>query len=227
MKKLFALIATSLTLSVLPASAIVGGPWGNNNFTANGTGTYSATLFMQNGLGIARFTDDTNAQFSLLNQSVVFFKGIVYLGGCFGSVDHSGGRVDAITNGSSSNLFVNSGAGGGVGFCNTMWHADITTEAPILRFSGEGRANFFGALNQVTEVTVATVTNISDPSFTVTTTTTTETSTGGEDGVNNVGTLVQLWVMGGQISQQAVSALPTAGGGGAGGVAGQTVVPGL
>jgi hypothetical protein len=160
MKKLFALIATSVALSASPASAIVGGPWGGNNFNLTSSGVYQATMYIPNGLGMARFSDDTSAQFSAINQSVIFFRGAVYVGSCFGTVDWANGKVNAVTNGDTINNFTDSGAARSIDIANTYFIADITEEAPIMRFSGRGQANFFGALDTFDSERITTTTII-------------------------------------------------------------------
>jgi hypothetical protein len=222
MKKLFALIATSLTLSGLPASAIVGGPWDNNNFNQQNTGTYQATMYITNGLGMVRFTDDTNAQFALVNQSIVFYRGVVYVGGAFGSVDWTGGNVTCITNGDTINNFVDSGVGQNIDRANTMWVADIKQKAPVLRFSGDGQANFYGDPNQFdSETTTSREVIIGDTEIQIDTS---FQETGGEndDFTSSAGHQTKIYVFGSQISTTTNNQLGVATGAGAGGVGGST-----
>ena len=160
MKKLFALIATSVLFSASPASAIVGGPWGGNNFSFDSFGVYQATMYIPNGLGMARFSDSPAGQFSATNQSVIFFRGAVYVGSCFGTVDWVNGKVNAVTNGDTINNFTDSGAARMIDIANTYFIADITEEAPIMRFSGKGQANFFGALDTFDSTRITTTTVI-------------------------------------------------------------------
>ena len=203
MKKLFALVATTVALSGLPASAIVGGPWGNNNFNQQNTGTYQATMFIENGLGMARWTDDTNAQFALVNQSIIFYRGYVYLGGAFGSTDWVNGNVTCITNGDTINNFVNSGVGQNIDRANTMFVADITEKAPIMRFAGHGQANFIGDPNQLDIQTETTTTVIEGD--TTTTIETTVNDNGGELNTfpDSAGHQRKFYVYGSQISTSA------------------------
>lgn len=170
MKKLFALIAVSVVLSASPASAIVGGPWGGNNFSQTNSGVYQATMYITNGVGMARWADDTSPMFwgeealgaplPNLNQSVIFFRGAVYVGRCFGTVDWVNGKVNAVTNGDTINNFADSGSGRSIDIANTYFIADITEEAPIMRFSGRGQANFFGALDTFDSTRITTTTII-------------------------------------------------------------------
>lgn len=224
MKKIFALIATAVALSGTPASAIVGGPWDNNNFNQQNTGTYQATMFIKNGIGMARWTDDANAQFSLINQSIIFYRGVVYLGGAFGSTDWQNGNVICITNGDTINNFVNSGVGTNIDRVNTMFIADIKTKAPVLRFSGHGQANFYGDPNQFDEETTISRTVIEGD--TETTIDTTIINNGGEndDFTSSAGHQTKFYVYGSQISTSANVAATTQNGGvigfGAGAVGG-------
>ncbi len=220
MKKFLPLIATCLTLSGVPAHAIVGGPWDNNNFNQVNQGTYQATMVMRNGLGMARFTDNMDAaQFSLVNQSVVFYQGIVYLGGAFGNVDWVNYEVNGITNGDTVNNFVDSGTARNIDVCNTTWQCRITEHAPIMRFAGSGVANFFGPLTTFDRQTTTTTTIIQGNTTTVIDTTVVDV--GGEsDRFKSVGKEVKLHVYGSQISTQTLIQLATATGSGAGGVGG-------
>jgi hypothetical protein len=246
MKKFLPILATCLTLSSVPASAIVGGPWDGNNFNDNNQGTYQASISMRNGIGMARFTDhQAAAQFALVNQSIIFYQGAVYLGGAFGNVDWVNYEVSCVTNGQtsadSSNLvedgdndlagvliseFVDSGAGTSVKFCNTAWRCTITEHAPIMRFAGSGTANFFGERDIFDEEITTTVTTQSDSDGdgvddTETVTIITETSSGGDFDLEELGSSVRLYVYGAQISNQGIVQLPAASGAGAGGVGGR------
>lgn len=223
MKKFLPILATCLTLSSVPASAIVGGPWDGNNFNQLNQGTYQASITMRNGLGMARFTDHQDAaQFALVNQSIIFYQGIVFVGGAFGMVDWVTYKVNGITNGDTITDFADSGAARNIDVCNTSWQCKITEHAPIMRFAGSGRANFFGPITDFEEVTTTTTTIIEGD-----TTTTIETTTadvGGEsDQFESIGASVRLYVYGAQISSQGIIQLPQATGGGAGGVGGTFV----
>jgi len=219
MKRFFSLLAAGTLFATVSSHAHVGGPWSNNNFDQNNSGTYSATIFMSNGLGMARFTNDATAQFAVVNQSIIFYRGAVYLGGAFGNVDHIYGRVTGITNGDTVNNFVDSGSGQNVDVCNTMWDCDIKEVAPVLRFAGSGTANFFGALDQFDQETTTTTTIIEGD--TETTVETTLTSSGGQDeDFPTLGHSRKITVYGAQIAQGAVTILGAASGAGSGGVGG-------
>ena len=198
MKKLFSLIAGIVVLSASPASAIVGGPWDGNNFNQNNSGVYQATMYITNGVGLARFSDDTSAQFSAVNQSVIFFRGAVYVGSCFGTVDWINGKVNAVTNGDTINNFTDSGAGRSIDIANTYFIAKITEEAPIMRFSGKGQANFFGALDTFDSERITTTTIIEGD--TETEVEALVTSEGGENPLpESIGEPHQIYVFGAQI----------------------------
>jgi len=220
MKKFLPLLATCLMFSGAPAHAIVGGPWDGDNFNQVNTGTYQAAISMRNGLGMARFTDEgDSAQFALVNQSVIFYQGAVYLGGCFGTVDWVNDEVTGITNGDTVNDFVDSGEGANVQICNTAWRCDITEQAPVMRFSGSGTANFFGPITTIERVTETVITD--EVGDTVTEITTEIIDFGGEDSqFGSLGASTKIYVYGAQISTRAITALPPATGGGAGGVGG-------
>jgi len=151
MKRIFALIAIALTFQGINAQAIIGGPWDNDNYTSNNQGTYSATMTMPNGLGIARWTDSQRAFFTdatTNDQSVVYYKGIIYIGRTFASVDFFTDSVFGVTNGDSTTAISDSGSGNNINICNTSWTCSFGEEKPVLRFSGKGEALFFGELDQ-------------------------------------------------------------------------------
>jgi hypothetical protein len=183
MKKLFSLITALFALSAFPASAIVGGPWDGNNFMATNGGVYNGVVILQNGMGMFRFSDpgDTFDQFQTdvpgsprSDQGVVFYKGAVYSGTIFGMADWNNREVNAIFNGD-----VQQGTDGAPGpnlnaidddlnfhdsnrsiqICNFFFKGEFTDDAPIMRFSGKGRANFFGLLDTL-ETTVTTTTTV-------------------------------------------------------------------
>lgn len=159
MKRFFALIAIALTLQGINAHAIIGGPWDNDNYVSNNQGTYSATMTMPNGLGLARWTDSQRAFFTdatTNDQSVVYYRGIIYVGRVFASIDYFTDSVFGVTNGDSTTAVSDSSAGNNIGICNTSWTCSFGEEKPVLRFSGKGEAVFFGELD-VTDVLTTTI----------------------------------------------------------------------
>jgi hypothetical protein len=219
MKKTISLLAAAIALQAAPAFALVGGPWDNNNFNPTNAGTYQAAIFMKNGAGMARFTDTATYQFSRFNQSIIYYRGIVYTGTAFGLVDHNTDLVMGVTNGDTTNTViventaglapgvpfnplqgsVNSGAGANVQTCNTQWTCKITSDAPILRFSGDGEAAFFGDLNTIDRIT--SITTVIEEGDTETVIEEDITDFGGQDSkFPEIGVRAKLHVFGSQIS---------------------------
>ena len=211
MKKLFSLIATIVVLSASPSSAWIGGPWSGNNFNQNNSGVYQAAMYISNGVGMARWAQDRSPMFwgenpdgainvplPNFNQSVIFFRGAVYVGRCFGMVDWARGEVSAVTNGDTISSWVDSGSGRSIDIANTYFTAKITEQAPIMRFSGTGQANFFGALDTFESSRVSTTTIIEgDTEIEVEALITSE---GGEDPLpESIGEPHDIYVFGAQI----------------------------
>jgi len=159
MKRIFALIAIALGFQGINAQAIIGGPWDYDNYNSNNQGTYSATMNMKNGLGLARWTDSQRAFFTdatTNDQSVIYYGGIIYVGRVFASMDYQTDTVFGVTNGDSTTAVADSSAGNNIGICNTSWICNFGQEKPVLRFSGEGEAVFYGALD-VSEIETTTI----------------------------------------------------------------------
>ncbi len=152
MKRIFALIAIALAFQGINAQAHIGGPWDNDNYNSNNQGTYSATITMANGMGMARWTDSQRAFFTdatTNDQSVIYYRGIIYIGRVFASVDFFTNSVIGVTNGDSTTAISDSSAGYNIGICNTSWSCSFGQEKPVLRFSGRGEAVFYGALDVI------------------------------------------------------------------------------
>ena len=130
MKKILTLITSALVISGSSAFAWVGGPWSNNSYSQTTTGTYQAVMYMVNGVGLARFSDDVTSQFSQVNQSVIFHEGTVYIGECFGTVDRTSGE------GSGSVIGIINSASAAGGSVTGTFQCDITSDAPVMRFYG-------------------------------------------------------------------------------------------
>lgn len=159
MKRIFALIAIALTFQGLNAQAWIGGPWSNDNYNESNNGTYSATMTMHNGMGLARWTDSQRAFFTsdlTFDQSVIYYQGIIYVGRVFASVDHFTDAVYGTTNGDSTTALSDSSSGYNIGICNTSWTCKFKQQKPVLRFSGSGEAVFFGELD-TTEIQTTTI----------------------------------------------------------------------
>ena len=130
MKKILTLITSALVISGSSAFAWVGGPWSNNSYSQTTTGTYQAVMYMVNGVGLARFSDDITTQFSQVNQSVIFHEGTVYIGQCFGTADRTSGSGSGSVTG-----IINSASAAG-GTVTGTFQCDITSDAPVMRFYG-------------------------------------------------------------------------------------------
>ena len=139
----------------------------------------------------ARFFTDATTN----DQSIVYYKGIIYVGRVFAAVDHFTDTVYGTTNGDSTTAVSDSSSGNNIGICNTSWVCSFGEEKPVLRFSGKGEAVFFGDLDQ-TEVETTTVLTEGD--------TETEITIDGEGGeateFRKFGVNVPIRVFGAQIS---------------------------
>ena len=215
MKKLFSLITALFALSAIPASAIVGGPWDGNNFNQTNSGIYQGVIVIQNGMGMFRFSDPslTADQFQTdtqgaprTNQCVVFYKGAVYSGTIFGMADWNNREVNGIFNGDVTNTGLGAidpdmnfhSEDRSIETCNLFFKGEMKDDAPIMRFSGKGSANFFGQLNAREETRITTTTVIEGD--TETEIEVLETSTSGEDPLpETIGEQRSIYVYGSQI----------------------------
>lgn len=214
MKKLFSLITALFALSAIPASAIVGGPWDGNNFNQTNSGIYQGVIIIQNGMGMFRFSDpsltadqfQTDAGGPRTNQCVVFYKGAVYSGTIFGMADWNNREVNGIFNGDVTNTGLEAidpdlnfqDEERSIETCNLFFKGEMTDDAPIMRFSGKGQANFFGQLDTVETDTITTTTVIEGDTETEIEVLT--TSTGGEDPLpETIGEERSIYVYGSQI----------------------------
>lgn len=162
------------------AFALVGGPFDNGDYNQllDDRAVYQASLTMTNGLGMLQFgsnvslgptlaaggstsstTQTNNSIGTVLDRSVIYYKGVVYFGMATGMVDLERKTITGFTNGSpnaslsqstassasgtagtaglSANQIVVSN--GGLGFtCNTAWTAHITESSSMLKFDGSG-----------------------------------------------------------------------------------------
>jgi hypothetical protein len=170
--KRFSLILASLVLIFgSKASAFSGGPFDNGDYSTllDENGIYQVAFRFSNGSGFAQFGNNVNQElflpvttgtgvssttFSVLNRSILYYKGVTYLGTCFGMVDHERKTVSGVTNGQSditTSQTTTGGGGptitstntlifnGGLGFtANTEFICKIKNTYPILRFNGKG-----------------------------------------------------------------------------------------
>jgi hypothetical protein len=177
--KRFSLILASLVLVFgAKASAHSGGPFGNGDYSEllDNSGIYQVAFRFSNGSGFAQFGNnvDTSAftvtgggagatqtqALTINNRSIIYYKGVTFLGTCFGMVDHERKTVSGVTNGNSDVLTTTAvnttpvGGGlpgavnnaqqtllnnGNTGMpCNTEFICKITKTYPVLRFNGKG-----------------------------------------------------------------------------------------
>ena len=102
MKKIIAFV-TLAAFHASSAYAWVGGPWSSNTHDNHTTGLFGGTITMKNGSGIFRFSSTDTAQMGAFNSSMIYYKGVTFLGSCQANVDFNEKTVDGITNGSASN----------------------------------------------------------------------------------------------------------------------------
>lgn len=175
----FSLLLASLTVGLTTsASALVGGPFDNNDYSSllDNSGVYQVAFRFRNGSGFAQFGNNVDialyvdisaagagtgnsvrgTTYSVLNRSLIYYKGVTFLGTAAGMVDHEAKRVTGVTNGSSDVALTGQTASSGttnsvtaatttlinnnsLAFpCNTTFTAKITKSAPVLRFAGTG-----------------------------------------------------------------------------------------
>ncbi|NNE91541.1 MAG: hypothetical protein HKN23_07830, partial [Verrucomicrobiales bacterium] len=126
MKKLFAIFMAAVLLPGYTSFAWIGGPFSQNSYFTNGDdGIYEAIATMSNGLGMYRFAvrnngvsgesaagavnglHDSNVLFNggilqAVSTNVWFYKGITYIGPCFGTASTEMGIVTAVGNAESN-----------------------------------------------------------------------------------------------------------------------------
>jgi hypothetical protein len=176
MKRILASLAVAVLGISTQASAIVGGPFDNGSHSAqNEAGArYQAILTFANGSGYTSFspeariaiiqTTDVSTRSSMVNRSVLYYKGIVYVGGAFGMIEDDEKYIQGELNASSdvsntvqqstqqagffsfssqastvSSTVTSSNRSFGV---NGNFEARIYQTAPILKFRGKGELSF-------------------------------------------------------------------------------------
>jgi hypothetical protein len=176
MKRILAAISLTFLGLATPASAIVGGPFDNGSHSASleGGGYYRAILTFGNGSGYMSFspearialiqTTDVSTRASMINRSVLYYKGITYVGAAFGSVDEESSEVQGELNAGSevsntaqqtqnnNNFFSITNITTTVSaavvtsnrsyIANGYFKAKIRDRAPILKFVGSGELSF-------------------------------------------------------------------------------------
>lgn len=185
MKKIFLFIQLAALTGALPAFALVGGPFDNGDYSVlnERSGYYQATYTFNNGNGYSLWTPDnsigitaTSGQTTVnlnsaslitpnnatsithnANRTVLYYKGVVYIGSAFGSVDFEQRSIQGYGNAASEYTTTTGTTSGAAGFgtgtsmsptsviqsgrsyvANVNWVGDITDTAPQLRFEGTG-----------------------------------------------------------------------------------------
>ncbi len=176
MKRILASLAVAVLGISTPASAIVGGPFDNGSHSAqNEAGAYyQCILTFGNGSGFMTFSPearitliqqtDVPTRGSIVNRSVLYYKGVTYVGGSFGTVDDDAkyvqGELNAATDVSNS-VQQNTTNNGFFSFSSTtssistavvtsnrsftvngQFEAHVYQTAPILKFKGKGELSF-------------------------------------------------------------------------------------
>jgi hypothetical protein len=177
---LFAIAGLALVASTSNALAIAGGPFDNGLPSAGlDNGVYVANLKFRNGNGYcyfhpeADFTNLTNGLLenrgSIRNRSILYYKGVTYMGAAFGMADPEAQTIQCTINASSeasitqtntqqqSNFFnfsqssvtlsaqvVSSARNFTV---NGNWEGKFNKTAPVLRFTGKGELAFLSPAN--------------------------------------------------------------------------------
>lgn len=194
MKRIFATIAILLTGLNTQAFALAGGPFDNGMQSASldRNAIYQAILTFPNGSGYVYFQPTANiaangvtagyatsvgtlnvadTRGSNTTRSVLYYKGLTYVGGCFGAADYEAKSITATLNAStnaqqsqltnqtqSNNTSFFGGSTGAAAnanaisttiisnsfsfFCNGEFNAKIYQTAPTMRFSGTGELSF-------------------------------------------------------------------------------------
>lgn len=157
MKKFIASItALSFFLQAVPAMAWVGGPYSNNTTDGKSGGVFQGMITMKNGSGMFRFSSGAEPFVSPNANSVMFHKGLVFYGDCFGMADFNSKRIAGITNGLTTiNLQGTAGTtpvgtpsidfdnGSQNYICNTEWSGKFVCTAPNPIFKAKGFAYIF------------------------------------------------------------------------------------
>ena len=193
MNRIFAIIAVLATAFTGSASAFSGGPFDNGfqSLSLDRNSVYQAILSFANGSGYMYFLPDANiaangttaggattlngvgpvdTRGSETNRSVLYYKGITYVGSAFGTADLEArqimGSINAGSNAAQSQLTSQTGNNNGNPFSSTgaaananaisttlianpvsfivngQFNCHIDRTAPTLRFSGRGELAF-------------------------------------------------------------------------------------
>ena len=142
---------------IFTPDSYLGGNLPNAN-QATGTSSQQVGIFNRGSLYTAN--SGASALGHNANRSVFYYKGVTYVGGCFGAVDTAARQIQGTCNGSSSETItqqtLSQNTGGlvnasqsaqtnqqlvinNVGFIiNVGWTGKITATRPIFRFKGKG-----------------------------------------------------------------------------------------
>ena len=181
MKRIIASLVISVSAFSGQAFALVGGPFdmGSHGANLDRNSVYQAALSFKNGSGFVYFSptarvvvervpgggsavDDFDTQGSIVNRTVLYYKGVTYVGSCFGTSDMEARFVEGFINANSDVGFSASSqtqnANGaatssasvsatvvysGKGYIvNGNFLAKVTQTAPVLRFKGKGELSF-------------------------------------------------------------------------------------
>lgn len=184
MKQVFGIFAALVLMPGMQVQAWVGGPWSNNSYQTNGDdGIYEAVGSLTDGTAMYRWAVNNNGTganaaittgaanggstsnvqfaglFGAMNPHVVWYRGIVYYGRCFGMVNSGlhGGLVmvtgnatdDALSGGQNFNGVTLTAPTAGTGvtiknIANSTFRASITRHSYNKRFHGYGQIHFIG-----------------------------------------------------------------------------------
>lgn len=195
MKRIIASLVIGVSALSGQAFALVGGPFDGNTHGAalDNNSIYQATLSLTNGSGFCYFSPDakitpdrvpgggTNAtDFDYIgstpNRSVIYYKGISYVGSCFGTADTDARFIEAVLNATSelgfsatqTNQNNNNNNNNNTGnqqqttasvaniivknnrsfLVNGAFEAKIYQTAPVLRFKGKGELAFLATTSE-------------------------------------------------------------------------------
>lgn len=104
MKKIGAILSLVGLLSQSSALAWVGGPYSNNTYDGQTSGTFGGTIRGTKTSGIFKFSQDIQPYVSPFGDSIVYHKGLAYYGECYGQVDFDSSSVSGITNGANNGI---------------------------------------------------------------------------------------------------------------------------
>jgi hypothetical protein len=153
MKRFLLGLAVSIVLLGGKASAFVGGPFDNGDFSSllDNSGVYQVAFRFSNGSGFASFGNNVDTSlflpggsaggplatssgttFTVLSRSLFYYKGVTYLGSCTGMVDHERKIVSGVTNGSTDITMTASNTAGGGGQTQTTTNNLITNNLAFI-----------------------------------------------------------------------------------------------